>query len=350
MPPTKTGSPAVPKRGQPRSRSFQPSQKNYWKAINKKRERSPNYRTRQKTEIVGGYRIEDTVVGRGAWSVVKPAFELLSGREQVAKIVSKSSLNKFVCANDNEVLQEVAVLKHIPKHKNIVEFVELLDVDSDYYVILESLSNGDLCDAILECDGNRISESTSRRYFSMMTEALVCCHQNGVSHRDIKPENMLLSEDYKVKLTDFGLARIHKTNFRCSADEMGTELVGTLRYAAPELYNGHFDQIPYDDYISDVWSLGVCLYVMLAGVFPFSIGKDVTEKGIRDLLCSPEEIEMPQSCSQEAVDLLERLLQKEPKKRMDIRDILDAPWFAADEVALSPRGVKTDYASMVCAI
>ncbi|KAJ9443450.1 CBL-interacting serine/threonine-protein kinase 3 [Diplonema papillatum] len=327
--PSRTGSPGVPRRGAaPRSRSaLRPSQKNLWKNVKTRRERSPNFRQSQKTTLVGRYKIEDTVVGRGAWSVVKPAVDVLTSKEYVSKIVRKEDLQK-TCSRDedDEILQEVAVLKHLPKHRHIVEFIELLDQGSEYMVILESLSNGDLCDAILDCEDNTIPEEQAKHYFTMVVEALICCHANGVAHRDVKPENMLLSDNYELKLTDFGLARKHSTNFRCTDEEMTTELVGTLRYAAPELFRGHFNGELYDDFMSDIWSLGVCLYVMLAGVFPFSTGKNTTERDIFELLETMEEVEMPSNCSPEAVSLLSKLLQKNPANRIDIRDIPFDPW------------------------
>ena len=266
------------------------------------------------------------MVGRGAYSVVKPVTDLVSGNEFVAKIVRKDDLHKNAQSERDEVMQEVSILQQLPKQRHIVEFVELLEQPDEYLVILECLSNGDLCDAILECEDNRMSEARVKSFFVMMTEALLCCHSNSVSHRDVKPENMLLSENYELKLTDFGLAKSHRNPYRCEESEKTTELVGTLRYAAPELFKGHFDGELYDDYIADVWSLGVCLYVMLAGVFPFSTGRNMDEEGIRDLLCSPDEVEMPSCCSDKAVALLKKMLQKEPSKRVDIQDILSDPW------------------------
>eukprot|EP01059_Diplonema_ambulator_P005170 TRINITY_DN14915_c0_g1_i1.p1 TRINITY_DN14915_c0_g1~~TRINITY_DN14915_c0_g1_i1.p1 ORF type:complete len:683 (+),score=178.34 TRINITY_DN14915_c0_g1_i1:82-2130(+) len=345
---SRTQSPGVPRRNGARSRSFQPSQKNLWKSVKTRRERSPNFRQKQKTTIIGRFRIEDTVVGRGAWSVVKPALDLISGNEYVSKIVKKEDLHyRF---GTDEVMQEVAVLQHLPVHRHIVKFIDLLDEGEEYLVILESLSNGDLCDAILECEENRIPEERAKSYFIMMTEALICCHANGISHRDVKPENMLLSEKFELKLTDFGLARMHKSSFRCTDDEKTNELVGTLRYAAPELFRGHFDGVLYDDYVSDIWSLGVCLYVMLAGVFPFSTGKYMDEEAIRDILYSDDEIEMPTTCSPEAVQLLQKLLQKEPEDRIDIRDILNEPWCQnatkPNETAPSPKKEQPEWENM----
>eukprot|EP01065_Artemidia_motanka_P034687 TRINITY_DN4238_c0_g1_i1.p1 TRINITY_DN4238_c0_g1~~TRINITY_DN4238_c0_g1_i1.p1 ORF type:complete len:624 (+),score=151.36 TRINITY_DN4238_c0_g1_i1:89-1960(+) len=281
---------------------------------------------RQAARLIGGgrYRLfPDEVVGQGAWSVVCQATELSSGRDCVAKIVQKEHLRDE--RGDNEVLREVAVLRHLPCHPHIVEFIDLVDEGDEYCLMLESVSNGDLCDAILDSREGRVSEDLARRFFLQVTEALICCHRNGVTHRDCKPENVLLSNEQEMKLTDFGLARIYKQPWRCRPEEMPSDLVGTLRYAAPEVFQGHFEGTKYDPFIADVWSLGVCLYVMLTGAFPFSVGTVVDEEKTRDALFRSD-FEQPEDCSAEACQLLDKLLEKDPRKRIDLRDVLADPW------------------------
>jgi len=164
-------------------------------------------------------------------------------------------------------------------------------------------------------------------FFRMMTEALIFCHQNCVSHRDVKPENMLVNDRDEVKLSDFGFARIHTKPYRCDAKDMSCELVGwTLPFAAPELFFAHFDRKPYDDFIADVWSLGVCLYTMLAGALPYSSGPDTPAETQRDLLLNTDADKV--DCSQEALALLYSLLEKDPARRMDLRKVPSHPWLA----------------------
>eukprot|EP01062_Namystynia_karyoxenos_P062194 TRINITY_DN55116_c0_g1_i1.p1 TRINITY_DN55116_c0_g1~~TRINITY_DN55116_c0_g1_i1.p1 ORF type:complete len:676 (+),score=175.09 TRINITY_DN55116_c0_g1_i1:80-2029(+) len=272
----------------------------------------------------GRYRIfTDEVVGQGAWSTVCKALSVETNRLIVAKIVRKDCLRDS--PGDNEVLREVAVLRHLPRHRHVVEFIDLVEEGSEYCLMLESVSNGDLCDAILESEEGRVPENLARRFFRQVTEALICCHRYGVTHRDCKPENVLLSDCQELKLTDFGLARIFPEPWRCRPEDMPSDLVGTLRYAAPEVFQGHFEGKPYDPFIADVWSLGVCLYVMLTGAFPFSVGTEVDEEKTRDALYNSDP-EPPEDCSADACGLLSCLLEKDPSRRIDLREVLAHPW------------------------
>eukprot|EP00756_Hemistasia_phaeocysticola_P016958 Hpha_TRINITY_DN15507_c0_g1::TRINITY_DN15507_c0_g1_i1::g.104878::m.104878 len=343
---TRTTSPPAPRRsarGNSRT-AVVASGRNRWKDFNHRRDKSPNFRARRTYRRVGKYRIEDAVVGTGAYSVVQPAHDTISGKEYVAKIVKKRGTGDEDKVYRDDVDREVAVLRHLPRHKHIVEFVELLSEPGEYLLILEAVSNGDLCDAILECVDNKVPEERARRFFRMMTEALLCCHHHGVAHRDVKPENMLVNERDEVKLSDFGVARIHQTRYRCKDErDMSYELVGTLRYAAPELFFAHFDGKPYDDFIADVWSLGVCLYVMLTGNFPYSSGPDMNEEETQDLLLTSDAV-WDLDCSPEALALMRSLLEKDPSLRIDLREVPSHSWLAlpAQRGPLSPMPPPRD--------
>eukprot|EP00756_Hemistasia_phaeocysticola_P045155 Hpha_TRINITY_DN18918_c0_g1::TRINITY_DN18918_c0_g1_i1::g.17398::m.17398/K08802/SNRK; SNF related kinase len=286
----------------------------------------------------GEFRVHpDEVVGQGAWSVVCQAVDVRTNRLCVAKVVRKEHLRDE--AGQNEVLREVAVLRHLPRHRHIVEFVELVDEGEEYCLILEAVSGGDLCDAILDSPEGKVAEDLARRYFRQVVEALICCHRNGVTHRDCKPENVLMSDRQELKLTDFGLARIYPQPWRCRPQDQPCDLVGTLRYAAPEVFQGHFEGKRYDPFISDVWSLGVCLYVMLTGAFPFSVGQEVDEERTRDALYNSEH-EPPDDCSPEACALLDRLLEKDPCRRIDLQEVLAHEWLGGGEI-LRTREAET---------
>ena len=138
-------------------------------------------------------------------------------------------------------------------------------------------------------------------------------HANGVSHRDLKPENILLDKDRNVKLADFGLSNKMKDgNFLYSS-------CGSPNYAAPELINGK----SYNGVLIDIWSSGVILYTILTGQLPFN------EKQANKLYQKIRECRynIPKTVKEEARDLIERMLQKNPLDRISIGEIKQHKWF-----------------------
>ena len=153
-----------------------------------------------------------------------------------------------------------------------------------------------------------------------LCEAVYYVHSYGIAHRDIKPENVLLtseSEDADIRLLDFGLSKIVGPNQKC------TEPYGTLTYCAPEII---LDK-PYLKTV-DSWSLGVMTYLMLSGSLPFS-GKDEHEIA-KNVVYSKVDFEKKpiwKEISKEAKDFICKLLEKDLKKRIEMKAALEHPWF-----------------------
>ena len=165
---------------------------------------------------------------------------------------------------------EMETLK-ICQHKNIMRLYEVFENADNIYLVLEYLGGGNLYNYMKEHQ-LIIKESMAKRLIKSVTSALHYLHKYGVIHRDIKPDNVVFestSEDCDVKLVDFGLAKILEPN------EMATEPVGTLCYAAPEILLGN----KYNSSV-DLWSLGVLLYWILSGNLPFS--PELPEKQIAE--------------------------------------------------------------------
>lgn len=149
-------------------------------------------------------------------------------------------------------------------------------------------------------------------------------HERGICHRDLKPENFLFSDktdEAEIKLIDFGLSKRFGQIQEAHPSEKMHTIVGTPYYVAPEVLKGNYD------FACDVWSLGVILYIMLCGYPPFEgdNNKEIFKRVLQQKLeFDPEEWF---DVSDEAKDLLEKMLQKDPAKRISAIDSMSHRWF-----------------------
>lgn len=203
-------------------------------------------------------------LGKGKFGMVREGTHKQSGEKVAVKIIKKSKLSveKLALAK-----REIEIMK-VCQHLNIISLLDYFE-NSDYiYIVLELLRGGDLYE-YLERREFKISESRARNIIHALATALFYLHSYGIVHRDIKLENIMMTDDTdqaEAKLVDFGLSKMIGPNESCK------EPFGTIGYAAPEILKGD----PYDKAI-DIWSLGVVLYIMLAGQMPFD---EETEEAI----------------------------------------------------------------------
>jgi len=164
------------------------------------------------------------------------------------------------------------------------------------------------------------------RLTAQILRGIAHLHENRIIHRDLKPENLLLSSkdlDAVIKITDFGLSKI----FKAGEPELGYNAVGTPGYIAPEVLNLLDTGDPYSKEI-DLWAVGVILYILLSGFPPFH-GDD--EEEIYDKITAGDWVFLApywDPVSKEAKDLIEKLLDLDPKKRLTAAQALAHPWIA----------------------
>ena len=158
---------------------------------------------------------------------------------------------------------------------------------------------------------NSLSKFELGKIFLEICEAVKEMHRNGLVHRDIKPENILLDENLNPKLSDFGWSAMIKRN------ELRSTFCGTFEYMAPEILESE----KYDNSV-DMWSLGILLYEFLQGKSPFE-GDGVIK--IYQKIVS-KKIEFTMDINPYAVDLIFRLLKKDPRERFNIDQVLNCPY------------------------
>jgi len=267
---------------------------------------------------VGKYEVGRTI-GEGTFAKVKFARNTDTGDNVAIKIMAKSTIlkNRMV----DQIKREISIMK-IVRHPNIVRLYEVLASPSKIYIVLEFVTGGELFDRIVH--KGRLEESESRKYFQQLVDAVAHCHCKGVYHRDLKPENLLLDTNGNLKVSDFGLSAL---------PQEGVELLrttcGTPNYVAPEVLSGQ----GYDGSAADIWSCGVILFVILAGYLPFS---ETDLPGLYRKI-NAAEFSCPPWFSAEVKFLIHRILDPNPKTRIQIQGIKKDPWFRLNYVPIRAR-------------
>jgi len=207
-----------------------------------------------------GYQVGDKL-GSGSFAQVRSIVDKEKNRTLAVKMIDKSSAPKeFV----KEFLPKELEVTRKLKHKYIIAAYDIIDIGWYTCIIMEKASI-DLLSFITGSKPGSLDEDVARPLFAQMVIGLKFIHEQGVAHRDIKAENILLTgNNDTIKYADFGFARFchnPKTKMR----ELSETYCGSAAYAAPEVLLGR----PYNPMLSDVWSLGIVLYVMLNGIMPF---------------------------------------------------------------------------------
>merc|ERR1712238_179907 len=243
---------------------------------------------------------------------------------------SKSSME-----DESALKDEISVLGEL-KHPNIIFLYSSYNEPTFYYLVTEMMRGGELFDRIVA--KSYYNEKEARDVCKILFEAIGMCHDNSVAHRDLKPENLLLrseDNDSEIKIADFGFAK------KVSTPNSLTTQCGTPGYVAPEILEGN----AYDTK-SDMWSLGVIVYILLGGYPPF------IEQNQRELFRKIRKgnyefhEEYWGSVSPEAKDLISCLLVVQPSKRMSASEALKHTWMVQDEKVLEGQSLDTNLAEL----
>ncbi|CAA6667322.1 unnamed protein product [Spirodela intermedia] len=207
-------------------------------------------------------------------------------------------------------------MRHLPSHPNIVSLKDTYEDDSAVHLVMELCEGGELFDRIVARGTTRSGQrQRSPGPSSRLSRSM--CHRHGVIHRDLKPENFLFAnkkETSPLKVIDFGLSVMFKPG------ERFTEIVGSPYYMAPEVLKRNYGPEV------DVWSAGVILYILLCGVPPFWAESEqgIAQAIIRSIIDFKRD-PWPK-VSDNAKDLVRRMLEPDPTKRLTAQEVLDHPF------------------------
>ncbi|XP_075158948.1 STKc_STK36 domain-containing protein fused [Haematobia irritans] len=247
----------------------------------------------------------NAMVGEGSFGHVYRAVRKDDNQIVAIKVISKRGRT----SRDLKTLRRECEIQAHLKHPNVIEMLESFETKHDLVVVTE-FATIDL-HRYMERNGY-LREDKGQRLICDLVSALYYLHSNRILHRDLKPQNVLLDEELRAKLCDFGLAR----NMTMST-HMLTSIKGTPLYMAPEL----LEEKPYD-HQADIWSLGCISYECLIGHPPFST------TSILHLIkiIKKDEVTYPGYLSKDSRSFLQGLLEKEPTMRASWAQILCHPF------------------------
>jgi len=288
------------------------------------------------------YRLTGEVLGQGAYACVRTCMNVYTEVEYAVKIIEKVPAH-----SRSRVFKEIDLFYHSKGHKNIIQLIEYFEETERFYLIFEKVSGGQLLDHIEE--RKSFTEQEAAHIIKDITSALEFLHSKGIAHRDLKPENILCVHTGKyatVKLCDFDLGSGIK--FHSGGGSVTTPLLltpaGSAEFMAPEVVEGFMEDTVEDfkyDKRCDLWSLGVVMYILLCGCPPFS-GSCGENCGWVDggdchscqlnLFINIQQGKFEfkekewEDISDDAKDLIRKLLVKNAQERLSAEDVLTHAW------------------------
>ena len=268
------------------------------------------------------YREGEKFIGKGGFGEVWKVVHKQTNRVYVIKVIDKISIfeQKLV----DQMNREIEMMYKL-NHPHVMKLVNHFEDDDKFYMIMPYAAKGQLYSLLRR--QVRFDQRTAAQYMRETIEAVRYLHSFSpkIIHRDIKPENLLLDDNYRVKLSDFGWANYQEEN------QLRKTFCGTPEYLSPEMIRktGH-------NFSVDIWTLGVLLFELLAGYAPFT-GANQSElfMNIKKL-----KINWPVDFPPLAKNLVSKILKLNPKERLSIEEISSHAWFEKNPPL---RPVLTNY-------
>ncbi len=292
-------------------------------------------------KLDGRYEL-NSLCGTGGMANVYKATDLMTERTVAVKILKDEFLtNTELVRRFKNESKAISLLNH----DNIVKVFDVSVSDSIQYIVMEFVDGISLADYIERNDG-KLKWKIAVFFTEQILSALSHAHEKGVVHRDIKPQNIMLMQDGNLKVMDFGIARLSRSDSRT----MTEKAIGSVHYISPEQAKGDST-----DPKADLYSVGIMLYEMLTGMLPFEADSAVSVaiKQISDTAIRPRDIdpEIPEALE----EITMRAMSKEPQDRyasaaamrVDLEEFKRNPSIKFEYTYLSADDSRTKYIDKV---
>ena len=253
------------------------------------------------------FRCGDYCIGKGAFGEVWKVNHKKTNEVYVIKVLDKerSKLLKIIDHLNLEI--EIMYKLH---HPHIIQLINHFEDDDNFFMIMPYASRGQLYTLLKQ--NTKFDQKMTSQFLREIISAVKYLHEHNIIHRDIKPENILLDQNYRIKLCDFGWSNY------CSPNEKRKTFCGTREYISPEMIK----KLPHDHRV-DIWSIGVLLFECLAGYPPFTGANDSEVfRRINQL-----KIKWPIDFPPLAKNLVMKILKINPEERPSLDEILKHSWF-----------------------
>lgn len=313
--------------------------------------------SQERTVLSTWYKVE-SVVGRGTYGSIYRGTHRLNGARVAIKSYVRHKASKVCRQGDGiqphhsddpldwkRACHEARMMAKLPQHPNIIYYFETFESATRLDLVMEMVDGADLCELLRHQPGRRLPENRARHVIAAVCSAVASLHARNIIHRDLKLENVLINEaDSRPVLVDFGFSEleVHPTAFSTPRTK---NFCGTPPYMAPEIISSQ----QYDGKAADVWSLGVILYLLLCGKFPF---QSTSLHQLFQSARNSQRLAVPSSVSSAAQALIRSILIPDPGRRPAAHQILLHPWFVASpNPAYSPMTALQQWdgaRAMVC--
>ncbi|KAM8961369.1 phosphorylase b kinase gamma catalytic chain, liver/testis isoform [Pelodytes ibericus] len=267
------------------------------------------------------------IIGRGVSSTVRRCVHRDTGCQFAVKIIEVTP-ERLSPEQLREVrlstAKEMEILHYVSQHPYIITLIDSYESNTFIFLVFDLMKRGELFDYLTE--KVTLSEKETRYIMRSLLEAVSYLHSNNIVHRDLKPENILMDNCLNIKLSDFGFSCV------LNPPDKLRELCGTPGYLAPEILKCSMDEShPGYGREVDLWACGVIMFTLLAGSPPFWHRRQMLM--LRMIMDGRFQFSSPEwdDRSATAKDLISRLLEVSPEKRLRAEQALQHPFFQSHQ-------------------